>query len=78
LRELLPLMDNNNIQNTKSRTILFDPKEMIDVKDAFTIQCFFEQDKQGNKHYFSLYELLNDLETFGIESGYPVIDLTNI
>lgn len=78
LRELLALMDNNNIQNTKSRTVLFDPKEMIDTKDVFTVQCFFEQDKQGNKHYFSLYELLNDLETFGLESGYPVIDITNI
>ena len=46
---------------------MFDPQQLTANADAFDIQCFFEQDKQGNKHYFSLYELLNDLETFGTE-----------
>jgi hypothetical protein len=68
LHEILPLLKTHDIHNTTSTSILFDPKEMMNTKDAFSIQCFFEQDTQGNKHYFSLYELLNDLETFGVES----------
>lgn len=66
---MLDLLDTKNISPTKSRSVLFDSQQLTTAPtDMFNIQCFFEQDKQGHKHYFSLYELLNDLETFGVES----------
>jgi len=71
-------MDTKNIENTKSRNIMFDSHEFVQSTDKFNIECFFEQDKQGNKHYFSVNQLINDLETFGIESGYPALDETTL
>ncbi len=78
LNSMLHLLDTKNILPTKSRSIMFDPQQLTANADAFDIQCFFEQDKQGNKHYFSLYELLNDLETFGTEVWYPILDTTQM
>lgn len=78
LNTILPLMDTKNIENTKSRNIMFDSHEFVQSTDKFNIECFFEQDKQGNKHYFSVNQLINDLETFGIESGYPALDETTL
>lgn len=76
---MLDLLDTKNISPTKSRSVLFDSQQLTTAPtDMFNIQCFFEQDKQGHKHYFSLYELLNDLETFGVESWYPVVDTSNM
>lgn len=74
LNIITKLLDSNTIKNTRSRTIHFDVQELSKAKNNFNAQCFFEQDKNWNKHYFSFNELLNDLETFGIESGYPVLD----
>lgn len=78
ITDMLNLLDIKNILPTKSRNIMFDPQQFTSNADVFDIQCFFEQDKQGNKHYFSLYELLNDLETFGTEVWYPIIDTTQM
>lgn len=75
---LLEFLDSKNITPTKSRAVLFDSKQFVDTPDIFNIQCFFEQDKQWHKHYFSLYELLNDLETFGVESWYPIVDMSEM
>ncbi|MFZ2150843.1 MAG: hypothetical protein WAZ12_04030 [Candidatus Absconditicoccaceae bacterium] len=69
----LKLLETENIENTKSRNIMFDKDYFTNTGDKFNIQCFFEQDEEGNRNYFSINELLNDLETFGIESGYPKI-----
>ncbi len=74
----LTLLDTNNINNTKARNVLFDKTEFKQSKDKFNIQCFYEQDKQWNKNYFSINELLNDLETFGVESGYPKINISEL
>jgi hypothetical protein len=38
------------------------------------IPCFYEQDTQGNKNYFSLNDLLNDMETFGTQRYVPRVD----
>ncbi len=78
LRKVAPLLDNRNIENTKSRSILFDGHEFVQSTDKFNIECFFEQDKQWYKHYFTINELLNDLETFWVESGYPVLNLSSL
>ncbi len=78
IRMINPLLNTKNIENTKSRTIYFDEKEFVDTAKPFAIECFFEQDSQWHKHYFSLNQLLNDLETFGVESGYPVLDTQNL
>lgn len=78
IKNTLKLLDNRNLQNTKSRTILFDENEFKTLDDKFNVQCFYEQDKQWNKNYFSVNELLNDLETFGVESGYPKIKVDSL
>jgi len=78
VNQTIKLLDNTNINNTKSRKIFFDEKEFNNSWNPFDIQCFFEQDNEWNKNYFSVNEMLNDLETFGIESGYPVINETDI
>lgn len=75
---MLWLLSQQNIENTKSRTIYFDTERFDSTTNAFSVQCFFEQDIQGNKNYFSLNDLLNDLETFGVESGYPVLDISSL
>ncbi|HKL44488.1 MAG TPA: hypothetical protein VJ892_04415 [Candidatus Absconditabacterales bacterium] len=72
--QTLKLLDNRNIENTKSRTIFLEKSQFHGKGDKFNVQCFYEQDKNGNRNYFSINELLNDLESFGIESGYPKID----
>lgn len=74
INQIVKLLDNTNIENTKSRNLFFDEKQFNNSWKSFNIQCFFEQDKKWNKNYFSANELLNDLETFGIESGYPIIN----
>ncbi len=75
---LLWLLDSRNIVPTKSRSILFDATQINDDSDLYTQQCFFEQDIQWQRNYFSLYDVLNDLETFWWESWYPVIDMTQM
>ena len=65
---MLRLLSQKHIENTKSRSIYFDDKQFSTTRDAFAVECFFEQDTQGNKNYFCLNDLLNDLETFGVES----------
>jgi hypothetical protein len=75
LDQALHLLDTNAIKNTRSRTILFDKQSFHDAQDAFNVECFFEQDQKWNRNYFSINQLLNDLETFGVESGYPVLDI---
>ena len=81
INKALSLMNTNNIKNTKSRNVLFD-KELFEqsenYSDKFNIQCFYEQDKQWNKNYFSVNELLNDLETFWVESWYPKLKLESL
>lgn len=70
----LNLLDTRNIENTKSRKIFLDKSQFHWEWDKFNVQCFYEEDKNWNKNYFSINELLNDLESFGIESWYPKID----
>lgn len=72
--QTLKLLDNRNIENTKSRTIFLEKSQFHWKWDKFNVQCFYEQDKNWNRNYFSINELLNDLESFGIESWYPKID----
>ena len=71
-------METSFIENTKSRDIHFDAKLFENQTNKFNSQCFFEQDAQGNKNYFSINELLNDLETFGVESWYPKLNESNL
>jgi hypothetical protein len=68
INNYLRLLETSFIENTKSRDIHLDPKAFENQPNKFNSQCFFEQDAQGNKNYFSINELLNDLETFGVES----------
>ncbi len=78
INKALNLLNNNEIQNTKSRKISFDKNEFKKLDDKFNVQCFFEEDKWWNKNHFSINELLNDLETFGVESGYPILDIDSL
>ena len=78
INSFLKLLESQNIENTKSRNIMFDKGLFHANWQSFNIQCFFEQDENGNKNYFSINELLNDLETFGIESWYPKLQIETI
>lgn len=78
IKRIIGLLSNNNIENTRSRKINFDKDEFNKSQDKFNIACFFEEDKNWNKNYFSANQLLNDLETFGVEVWYPDINWSTV
>ena len=65
-------------QLVAQKDILFDEQlfhkhiRAWDPKDA--IPCFYEQDTQGNKNFFSLNDLINDVITFDNKRYIPLVD----
>lgn len=60
------------------KDILFDTQILLQYKTTGVIRdnipCFYEQDTEGNKNFFSLNDLLNDMATFATKRYVPWVD----
>ncbi len=74
------ISNDNEKKNTRSKELWFDINVFNNSQEENhkNIRCFYENDFAWNKRYFSINELLNDLETFWIESGIPSINQDSI
>lgn len=67
---------NTDIKKTRSKELWFDLESFnsSEEKNNKNIKCFYETDFAWNKRFFSINELLNDLESFWIECWLPTIN----
>ncbi len=67
-----------NEQLIAQKDILFDEQLFQKYGVAWnakdSIPCFYEQDTQGNKNFFSLNDLINDVITFDNKRYIPLVD----
>ncbi len=81
IRKYLSVMRENTIENTRKRILNFDSdifNQNIENIKPKNIECFYEEDFEWNKNYFSLDTLLNYTETFWIEIWLPEIKIEDI
>lgn len=83
IRTYIKVSEEKVPENTLSRKLYFDEEIFkFDFKNQVphkNIECFYEEDNNWNKNYFSINTLLNYIDTFWVEIWLPEIksDTTN-
>ncbi|MEF2174836.1 MAG: hypothetical protein V3575_00065 [Candidatus Absconditabacteria bacterium] len=82
INDFISTLKARQINFTGNKVFYFDEKQFnyYDLLgyQYFSFKCFYEKDITGNKHYFSINDLLNDIVTFGVEVGLPQLDLSSL